>query len=48
MKDNITHKLVLVVFAVAALSLAIWTGVKAQVEAPAQDNAPAASYSIPF
>jgi hypothetical protein len=47
-KDNLTPKLLLVVIAVAALSLAIWSGVAAQIEAPAQASTPAAAFATPF
>ena len=48
MKDNTTQKLLFAVLVLAAVSMAVWTGARTEVEAPAQASAPAASLATPF
>jgi hypothetical protein len=47
-KDNTTQKLLFAVLVFAAVSMAVWAGVRTAVEAPARASAPAASFAIPF
>jgi hypothetical protein len=46
-KDNTTQKLLFTLLVLAAVSLAVWSGVKAEVEAPARAGVPA-GFATPF
>ena len=48
MKDNTTQKLLFAVVAIAAITLAVWSGVQADVEAPAQAGSTPAAFATPF
>ena len=48
MKDNTTQKLLFAVAVLAAITLAVWSGAVAQVEAPVAGTTPSGGFSTPF
>ena len=48
MKDNTTQKLLFALAVFAAITLAVWSGAVATVEAPQAGTAPAGAFTTPF